>query len=158
LAYSCSCSNIIGSARARTSVENLFALLLFSIGSIHTCFGASGKQGAVHIDARVEAGKVLLDVVVVADAVGADGPVKLGVRPEHMELDDDGSLHVTVKMTELLGANTLFHGKLTNHPQSFTISPQGVHPMKSSGQKIRFSVQAGQAHVFDATNGLRRTG
>jgi hypothetical protein len=33
--------------RARTSVENLFALLLFSMGSIHTYFGASGKLGAV---------------------------------------------------------------------------------------------------------------
>jgi hypothetical protein len=50
LAYSCSCSKIIRTARARTSVENLFALLLFSIGSIHTYFGASGKLGAVQFD------------------------------------------------------------------------------------------------------------
>jgi sn-glycerol 3-phosphate transport system ATP-binding protein len=125
-----------------------------------TLFAAQfiGSPSMNIIDARVEAGKVLLDDVVVADAVGADGPVKLGVRPEHMELDDNGSLHVTVKMTEPLGANTLFHGKLANHPESFTISLQGVHPMKSSGQKMRFSVQAGQAHVFDAKNGLRLTG
>ena len=33
----------------RTSVENLFALLLFPIGSIHTYFRASGKLGAVHL-------------------------------------------------------------------------------------------------------------
>ena len=39
--------DIIRTARARTSVENLLALLLFSIGSIHTYFGASGKLGAV---------------------------------------------------------------------------------------------------------------
>ncbi|WP_456390079.1 hypothetical protein, partial [Profundibacter sp.] len=40
-------SKIIRTARARTSVEYLFALLLFSIGSIFAYFGASGKQGAV---------------------------------------------------------------------------------------------------------------
>jgi hypothetical protein len=47
--YSSSCSKTIQTARARTSVENLFALLFFSIGSIHTYFGASGKQGAVQL-------------------------------------------------------------------------------------------------------------
>ena len=54
-------SKIIRTARARTSpyhqycvstagqqAENLFALLLFSIGSIHTYPGASGKLGTVH--------------------------------------------------------------------------------------------------------------
>ncbi|MFT5968268.1 MAG: hypothetical protein ACI9ND_002189, partial [Yoonia sp.] len=41
------CSKIIRTARARTSVENRFALLLLSIGSIHTYFKASGKLGAV---------------------------------------------------------------------------------------------------------------
>ncbi|MGR3660759.1 MAG: hypothetical protein ACU0CA_06150, partial [Paracoccaceae bacterium] len=46
-AYSCSCSKTIRTARARTSSEYLFALLLFSIGSILAYFGASGKQGAV---------------------------------------------------------------------------------------------------------------
>jgi hypothetical protein len=45
--YSSSCSKTIRTARIRTSVENLFALLFFSIGSIHTYFEASGKQGAV---------------------------------------------------------------------------------------------------------------
>ncbi|MFT7595354.1 MAG: transposase InsO family protein [Paracoccaceae bacterium] len=36
-----------------TSVENRFALLLFSIGSIHTYFGASGKLGAVQTEVTI---------------------------------------------------------------------------------------------------------
>ena len=47
LAYSCSCSKIIRTARVRTSVENRFALLLFSMSTIQTCFGASAKLWAV---------------------------------------------------------------------------------------------------------------
>jgi hypothetical protein len=35
------------SETAGTSVKNPFAQMLFSIGSIHIYFGASGKQGAV---------------------------------------------------------------------------------------------------------------
>ena len=61
-----SCSKIIRTARARTSpshrycvstagqwVEYLFALLLFSIGSIFAYLGASGKQGAVQFTPRL---------------------------------------------------------------------------------------------------------
>jgi len=46
--YSCSCSTIIRTARARTSVKYLFAQLLFFIGSIFAYFGASGKEAAVN--------------------------------------------------------------------------------------------------------------
>ena len=41
-------------------------------------------------DAEVKGGKVLLAGQPVADAIGADGPVKLGVRPEHLDLDRAG--------------------------------------------------------------------
>ena len=125
-----------------------------------TLFAAQfiGSPAMNIVDAHVKGGKVMLGDVPVADAVGADGPVKFGVRPEHMDLDDNGPLGVTVQMTEPLGANTLFHGKLDNHPDGFTISLQGVHPLAKADKRMNFSVQPGQAHVFDADTGVRRTG
>ena len=124
-----------------------------------TLFAAQfiGSPAMNIVDATVQGGKVMFAGVPVADAIGPDGPVKLGVRPEHMDLDDNGPLGVTVQMTEPLGANTLFHGKLDDHPDSFTISLQGVHPLARSGKRMRFSIQQSQAHVFDPETGVRRT-
>lgn len=123
-----------------------------------TLFAAQfiGSPAMNIIDAHVAGGKVILDGIAVADAVGPDGPVKFGVRPEHMDLDAEGPLNVTVQMTEPLGANTLFHGKLDSHPDTFTVSLQGVHPLQHAGKKMRFSIQPKQAHVFDPETGLRR--
>jgi hypothetical protein len=60
----------------RTSVENRFALLLFSIGSIHTYFGASGKLGAVHIDRTSK-------FAVTALVDKADKAHRMGISPAH---------------------------------------------------------------------------
>ena len=123
-----------------------------------TLFAAQfiGSPAMNIVDAVVQGGKVMLGGVAVADGFGPDGPVKFGVRPEHMDLDENGPLGVTVQMTEPLGANTLLHGKLDNHPDSFTVSLQGVHPMSQSGKRMQFSIQPGQAHVFDTETGVRR--
>jgi sn-glycerol 3-phosphate transport system ATP-binding protein len=123
-----------------------------------TLFAAQfiGSPAMNIVDAEVRSGKVMLGGVAVADGFGPDGPVKFGVRPEHMDLDENGPLGVTVQMTEPLGANTLFHGKLDDHPDSFTVSLQGVHPMSQSGKRMQFSIQPDQAHVFDANTGVRR--
>ena len=42
---------------------------------------------------------------------GASGPVRIGIRPEHLTVDDNGPLEVDIALTEPLGANTLVHGK-----------------------------------------------
>ena len=124
-----------------------------------TLFAAQfiGSPAMNIIDARVQNGKVMLGEQAVADAIGADGPVKLGVRPEHLERDDTAPLSVTVQMSEPLGANTLLHGHITGTDQSFTVSQQGVHLMANNRQDLRFRIQTGKAHLFDAATGLRRT-
>ncbi|MFL4472166.1 ABC transporter ATP-binding protein [Tateyamaria armeniaca] len=124
-----------------------------------TLFAAQfiGSPAMNIIDAEVAGGKVLLAGSPVADATGPDGPVKLGVRPEHLSLDQEGPLQVTVQMTEPLGANTLFHGKLQGAPLDFTASLQGVHTLQDRGHHMRFSIQPGQAHLFDTDTGLRRS-
>ncbi len=109
------------------------------------------------VDAEVKNGMIFVNDAPVENAIGAEGLVKLGVRPEHLFVDENGPLSVTVHMTEPLGANTLFHGRLAGSQDNFTISLPGVHLMESTGQEMRFSIQATQAHIFDTQTGLRRT-
>lgn len=124
-----------------------------------TLFAAQfiGSPAMNVIDAEVSGAKILLGDAVVGDAIGADGPVKLGIRPEHMTVDTAGPLAVKVQMTEPLGANTLLHGTLTGVQLGFTVSLQGVHLLTDRNQEMRFSIQPGKAHLFDAETGLRRS-
>lgn len=123
-----------------------------------TLFAAQfiGSPAMNIVDAQVKDGKILLGDKLVADAVGAEGPVKLGVRPEHLVADENGPICVTVKMAEPLGANTLLHGKIALAEDSFTVSMQGVHLLSDGTSDFRFSIQPGKAHLFDAATGLRR--
>jgi sn-glycerol 3-phosphate transport system ATP-binding protein len=123
-----------------------------------TLFSAQfiGSPAMNIVDAQVQDGRVLLAGDSVADAVGGDGPVKLGVRPEHLVLDDAGPIGLTVQMAEPLGANTLLHGKLAGSSEGFTASLQGVHLMADNTRELRFGVQPGKAHLFDPASGLRR--
>ena len=123
-----------------------------------TLFAAQfiGSPAMNIVDAAVKDGQVYLGEHAVADAVGADGPVKLGVRPEHLIPDDKGQLHVTVKMAEPLGANTLLHGSLAGDDGVFTVSLPGVHLLSPDNSEQSFVIQSGKAHVFERDSGLRR--
>jgi len=125
-----------------------------------TLFAAQfiGSPAMNIVDAQVKDGKVLFGGQIVGDAAGEDGPVKLGVRPEHLVPDVEGALCVIVKMAEPLGANTLLHGILDGSTDNFTVSLQGVHLMPKANTIRNFSIEAGKAHVFDVEIGLRRTG
>lgn len=124
-----------------------------------TLFAAQfiGSPAMNILDARVSGGKVLVGDLPVANAPGPDGPVKLGVRPEHLVVDPDGPLRQRVQLTEPLGANTLFHGKLDGIGSSFTASLQGVHPSSDAESVMQLAIQPDQAHIFDSETGLRRT-
>ncbi len=125
-----------------------------------TLFAAQfiGSPSMNIVEAQVKDGKVIFAGQAVADAVGSDGPVKLGVRPEHLVFDDAGPLCVNVQMAEPLGANTLLHGKVEGTGESFTASMQGVHLLTDKNARIRFGIQPGKTHLFDAETGLRRAG
>ncbi|WP_370402700.1 sn-glycerol-3-phosphate ABC transporter ATP-binding protein UgpC [Sulfitobacter sp. JB4-11] len=123
-----------------------------------TLFAAQfiGSPAMNILDAQVRGGQVMLGDTVVGQAAGPDGPVKFGVRPEHLSPDDNGPLQVKVHISEPLGANTLFHGKIADTGEDITISLPGVHPLTQSGQDMRFSALPGQTHVFDPDTGVRR--
>ncbi|WP_424965342.1 sn-glycerol-3-phosphate import ATP-binding protein UgpC [Dinoroseobacter sp. S375] len=122
-----------------------------------TLFAAQfiGSPAMNILDAQIANGQVVLEGQSLAETSHPDGPVKFGVRPEHMVPDTGGALAVTIQMTEPLGANTLLHGKLAGHPDSFTLSLPGVHAMPGSSAAQRFSVQPGQFHLFHPETGLR---
>ncbi len=84
----------------------------------------------------------------------AEGKVAAGMRPEHVIVDDNGPLSITVQMGEPLGANTLLHGRLDGTSDAFTISLPGVHHTVA-GQVIRFAVDPRHMHLFDIKSGER---
>ncbi|MEM9138231.1 MAG: sn-glycerol-3-phosphate ABC transporter ATP-binding protein UgpC [Pseudomonadota bacterium] len=124
-----------------------------------TLFAAQfiGSPAMNILDAEVRAGEVHLGGTVVARAQGLDGPVKLGVRPEHLVPDNAGPIAISVQMTEPLGASTLIHGKLSASGEAVTASVQGVHKLDASDAVLHFSIMQGLAHVFEADTGLRWT-
>jgi sn-glycerol 3-phosphate transport system ATP-binding protein len=79
-----------------------------------------------------------------------DGPVKLGLRPEHVIPDDSGPLALSVHLAEPLGANTLLHGKLEGTNIAFTASLAGVHSSGKRGQVLRLNADPANLHLFDA--------
>jgi sn-glycerol 3-phosphate transport system ATP-binding protein len=123
-----------------------------------TLFAAQfiGSPSMNILDAEVRDGKVFYDGKPVANAIGADGPVKLGIRPEHLDPDENGPISVAIQMTEPLGANTLLHGRMPGAKDTFTVSLQGVHLTAENNRDLRFSVQPDKAHLFDVKTGVRR--
>ena len=122
-----------------------------------TLFAAQfiGSPAMNVFDAKVENGAVHIGDVVVANVSRADGPVKLGIRPEHMEQDENGSINVAVQMAEPLGANTLLHGHLANNGEVITASLPGVHLINLGQKSMTFSVSASNIHLFDPESGKR---
>ncbi|MFP7673828.1 sn-glycerol-3-phosphate ABC transporter ATP-binding protein UgpC [Marivita sp. S0852] len=122
-----------------------------------TLFAAQfiGSPAMNILDAELREGQVYLDDVPVTRASGRNGPVKLGIRPEHLDPDDSGPIKVSVYLSEPLGANTLLHGNIAGNPDQFTVSLPGVHPLEQAGGTMQFKIQEGQAHVFDPTTGRR---
>ena len=100
-------------------------------------------------------GVQLANGVTIETAVLCNGPVMLGLRPEHLVADKAGPLVVLVKMSEPLGANTLLHGQIKGIDQDFVVSLPGVHREADIKGERRFSIPAAATHVFDAISGKR---
>ena len=123
-----------------------------------TLFAAQfiGSPAMNIVTAEVKGGKLVFQGQTVADTTGADGPVKLGVRPEHLIPDENGPLRVTIRLAEPLGANTLLHGVIEGSDIGFTVSLQGVHQLKPASDTQSFRIEPGKAHIFEVGSGLRR--
>lgn len=124
-----------------------------------TLFAAQfiGSPAMNIFDGRLQGGAVSIGDINVGRASGADAPVKIGIRPEHLTQDPNGPLEASIQMSEPLGANTLLHGRLAADDNVITISLPGVHPVGDKNATMRFSVDSAHIHLFDPTDGKRVT-
>jgi len=82
---------------------------------------------------------------------GFDGkPVKLGIRPEHLEITPgaEGALPLTVTLVEHLGADTLLHGHFGNDETDLTLRQSGTHLAKA-GEVLPITITPNHIHLFD---------
>ena len=89
-------------------------------------------RGRVRIDGRVPAPR---DVATV------------GIRPEHLALNDSGILSARVEAHELLGAETILYGLLESG-ERIVVSMRGLVRVRA-GDLVRFGIDAENVHLFD---------
>ncbi|MDT7835940.1 sn-glycerol-3-phosphate import ATP-binding protein UgpC [Aquabacterium sp. OR-4] len=82
-----------------------------------------------------------------------DGPLLLGVRPEHLTLDAQGAWAMAVQTVEMLGAERLVHGLIGS--QLITLRLDATLPAPRRGDTVHMSPMAGHLHWFEATSGRR---
>lgn len=85
----------------------------------------------------------------------ASGPVKAGIRPEHLVPDNNGSIIMDASMVEQLGSNTLIHGHLAGTSTPMVASLQGVHSEASIGNTLTLAAPEQAMHLFHAETGRR---
>jgi sn-glycerol 3-phosphate transport system ATP-binding protein len=83
---------------------------------------------------------------------GRGGGLKLGIRPEHLELTDDGGLPARLIATDYLGADTIVATRIGE--QTLLVRVPGRYAL-APGETTRLTWSTGHVHVFDATTGLR---
>ena len=123
-----------------------------------TLFAAQfiGSPAMNIFDAEIVDGAAKIGDAIIGSVQGIeDGPVKLGLRPEHLVLDDAGPIATTIQMSEPLGANTLLHGRLAGQSDAITISLAGVHTIDEKGATMQFSIKPENMHLFDPDSGKR---
>jgi multiple sugar transport system ATP-binding protein len=86
-----------------------------------------------------------------SEPLAAGRPVILGIRPEHIRVDEQisgGEVHeAIVDIEEPMGADNLLWLKLADHTLSVRI---GGHRRYSPGSKVRLGVDMSMASLFDA--------
>ena len=74
--------------------------------------------------------------------------VTIGIRPEHLVLRETGALVLEVVSTEVLGAETVLHGKIAGG-EAVTATMRGILATQR-GDHLRFDIPDAFTHVFDA--------
>ncbi len=123
-----------------------------------TLFAAQfiGSPALNVVDGRIEGGKLRLDERTDLPCNSTyEGEVAVGIRPEHLRVDDHGPLQMQSGLGEPLGANTLLHGSLAGSGHALTASLAGIHRLPPTGEAVKLSVAAENIHLFDKTTGHR---
>ena len=119
--------------------------------------GFIGSPAMNFLEGRAEGGKVVVNGAagLAAPADIPDGPVLVGLRPEHLAVVDGGAamLELAAEAVEPLGADTLVHGRLDDG-QLVTIRLSGT-PTFGEGDRIALAAEAANLHFFDPETGRR---
>jgi sn-glycerol 3-phosphate transport system ATP-binding protein len=109
---------------------------------------ATGKGGAaIELDGGI--------AIPVGQAVPAEAAVTLGIRPEHIVTvpADEAQITAHVELVELLGADSIVHGRLPNGAPILVRLP-GVSPLPT-GSALPIAFPASAIHLFDRASGRR---
>jgi len=85
------------------------------------------------------------------------GALQLGLRPEHVAIDPNGSWPLQVETVEMLGAERLVHGHIGPYAGDalFTVRIDATLAPPRVGDTVRLAVPTDRLHWFDAGSGLR---
>ena len=81
------------------------------------------------------------------------GPLTLGLRPEHAEVDGAGGWPMLVELVEMLGAERLVHGRLGG--AAFTLRIPSTDRAPQVGERLMLSASTDHLHWFDSGTGQR---
>ncbi len=83
---------------------------------------------------------------------GANGACLFGIRPEHMEITDNGGIEVELVSADYLGSETIVAARVGD--QNILVQAPG-HVRVPEPVKARVTWDTKNVHVFDAGNGRR---
>ena len=84
-----------------------------------------------------------------------NGKVNVGLRPEDFTINEKGAIKLNVELVELIGANTLIHGRLENSNEILVASIAGVISESEIGNQINLSFDENKLHLFDVNSNQR---
>jgi len=96
-----------------------------------------------------------LELDLAAPVPGGRNAVTLGVRPEHMQIRQNGDgLPFALDMVEHLGADQLLHGRFDGSDELITVRTSS-ETNYSAGQSVSLSMASDKLHLFDSQSGAR---
>jgi sn-glycerol 3-phosphate transport system ATP-binding protein len=120
--------------------------------------GFIGSPAMNFVPGRVlESGGILLEggaVLPVVDGVGPARAVTVGLRPEHLALDGASTFTLGVDLVEMLGADTIVHGRVGGTGPVLLARLPGTVRV-AAGETVPLGIAAEQIHLFDAATGRR---
>ncbi len=110
--------------------------------------GFIGSPAMNFLNASCYSERVCLGGIHLCNRAYANGDVTLGIRPEHLRVDQDGQLRGEVQVFEHLGGEAFVHLKLEDG-QQLVARLDGEHQMRP-GDHCALGIDPQKCHVFDS--------